>query len=72
MGATLVGGPAGDLIVNVTSAMFNNTGLSKMGGCVHPYPTYADCFKAMADAFNRTKLNPTSKSLIRGIIKIQN
>jgi hypothetical protein len=66
----LIGGPAGDLIVNITSAMFNGIGLSKMGACVHPYPTYADCFKGMADAFNRTKLNSTTKSLIRGVINI--
>lgn len=68
LGATLVGGPAGDVIVNVTAAMFNNIGLKKMGACVHPYPTYAEGFRNMADDFNRTKLNPTTKGLLRGLI----
>lgn len=68
LGATLVGGPAGDLIGNVSCAMFNNIGLSKMGGAVYPYPTYAESFRAMADAYNRTKLKPSVKSLIRGLL----
>ena len=45
LGATLVGGPAGDLIVNVTAAMHNGIGLKNLGACVHPYPTYAECFR---------------------------
>jgi len=53
IGSTLVGGPAGDLIVNVTAAMHNNIGLKKLGECVHPYPTYAEAFRKMADDFNR-------------------
>ena len=68
IGATLVGGPAGDLIVNVTQAMYNKIGLKKMGECVHPYPTYAEGFRKMADAYNRTRLKPTSKALLRGLL----
>lgn len=68
IGATLVGGPAGDLIVNVTCAMHNNIGLKKMGECVHPYPTYAEAFRKMADDFNRAQLRPGVKSLIRGLL----
>ena len=49
IGATLVGGPAGDLIVNVTNSMYNKIGLKNMGACVHPYPTYAEAFRNMAD-----------------------
>ena len=71
IGATLVGGPAGDLIVNVTAAMHNDIGLSKLGACVHPYPTYAEVFRGMADAFNKTKLRPSVKSLIRGLLAIK-
>lgn len=71
LGATLVGGPAGDLIVNVTQAMFNGIGLSKLGACVHPYPTYAEAFRSMADSYNRTKLKPAVKGLIRGLLEIK-
>lgn len=45
LGATLVGGPAGDLISIITIAMFNNIGLRQLGSCVYPYPTYAEIFK---------------------------
>lgn len=57
--------------MNVTSAMVNGTGLSKLGGCCHPYPTYAEAFRAMADKFNRTKLKPAVKSLIRGLLEFK-
>ena len=67
LGATLVGGPAGDLISMITSAMQNNTGLNAMGGIVHPYPTYVEAFKAMADDYNRTRLKPMVKSVIRKV-----
>ena len=68
LGATLVGGPAGDLITHVTAAMTNNVSLSKLGVCVHPYPTYGEAFKGLADQFNRTKLKPSIKTLIRGLL----
>lgn len=44
LGATLVGGSAGDMISQISQAMFNNVGLSKVGRCVYPYPTYAESF----------------------------
>jgi hypothetical protein len=47
--------------------MHNNIGLSKLGESIYPYPTYAEAFRAMADAYNRTKLKPTVKSIMRSI-----
>ena len=67
-----MGGPAGDLIVQVTSSMVNKIGLSAMGSCVHPYPSYAEAFKAMADAYNRTKLKPAVRGIIRGLLSWKN
>lgn len=49
LGATIVGGPAGDLISMLTSFMFNNLGLSKIGASVYAYPTYAEGIKHLAD-----------------------
>lgn len=54
LGATLVGGPAGDLIGQVTNAMMHKTGLMKMGNNVYPYPTYAETFRQMSDAYQKT------------------
>ena len=49
LGATLIGGPAGDIISCVSISMHNNIGLIKMGACVYPYPTYAEIFRQMGD-----------------------
>lgn len=68
LGATIVGGPAGDMISQVTQAMFNKLGLSKMGACVHPYPTYAEGFRALADQVNKKKLTPGAKVFLRKVI----
>ena len=71
VGASLCGGPAGDLISHVSMAMFNNIGLSKMGGCVYPYPSYAESFRNMADEYNRTNLKPAVKCIIRGLLEFK-
>ena len=49
LGATVVGGPAGDMISQVTSAIYNGVGLAQMGACIYPYPTYAESFRHLAD-----------------------
>lgn len=71
LGATLVGGAAGDMISQITSAMYNGVGLSKMGGCVYPYPTYAESFRHLADQYNRKKLGVADKSIIPGLLEIK-
>lgn len=51
LGASLAGGPAGDMIGFIGSAMTNNIGLFKLGSAVFPYPTYSEIFRQMADAY---------------------
>jgi len=69
LGATLVGGPAGDMISQITTAMYNGLGLSAMGACVYPYPTYAESFRHLADQYNRKRLVPLSEELLLGLRK---
>ena len=71
LGATVVGGSAGDMISQITSAMFNGVGLAKMGGCIYPYPTYAESFRHLADQYNRKKLGLAEKSLVPGLKEIK-
>jgi len=71
LGCTIVGGPAGDMICQVTMGMHNKIGLSKIGANVHMYPSYGEAIKGLTDQFNRTKLTPFSKSLLRGIINMK-
>jgi pyruvate/2-oxoglutarate dehydrogenase complex dihydrolipoamide dehydrogenase (E3) component len=68
LGATSVGGPAGDIIHVITCCMFNKIGLSKMGACVHIYPTFAESFRHLADQYNRKKLTPTAKVFLRKLL----
>ena len=49
LGATSVGGPAGELISILTAGMTNGLGLSKIGQGVYPYPTWAEGIKHLAD-----------------------
>ena len=54
LGATCVGGPAGELVSLLTAGMVNGLGLSKIGQGVYPYPTWAEKIKHVADQYNRT------------------
>ena len=71
LGATIVGGSAGDLIQQVTTCMFNGLGLAKLGACVYPYPTYAESFRHLADQYNRKRMGVADKSIIPGLKEIK-
>ena len=70
LGATIVAEHAGDLISEVTLAMTNGLYLGAIGATIHPYPTQADVLRKAADAFNRTRLTPTVKSIFRTWFKL--
>eukprot|EP01006_Ploeotia_vitrea_P042398 TRINITY_DN66623_c6_g4_i2.p3 TRINITY_DN66623_c6_g4~~TRINITY_DN66623_c6_g4_i2.p3 ORF type:complete len:305 (+),score=191.77 TRINITY_DN66623_c6_g4_i2:458-1372(+) len=69
LGCTIVGAHAGDMISEVTLAMQSNTGLGRVATVIHPYPTQAEAVRQCGDAFNRTRLTPTIKSLFRTLMK---
>ncbi len=64
LGATIVAPHAGEMISEITTAMVNKIGLSKLSSVIHPYPTQAEAIKKAADAYRRTLLTPTSKKLL--------
>ena len=65
IGATIVAENAGDLISEITFAMTNRIGLSKLGSVIHPYPTQADAVRKIGDLYSRTKLTPFVKNLFQ-------
>lgn len=71
VGATIVGGPAGDMICALSSAIYNKIGLSTLGSCVHPYPTYGEVFKALTTQYNIKKLGPTTKTALRAVLSFK-
>jgi hypothetical protein len=40
-------------------------GLGTIAGTIHPYPTQAEAIKKLGDAYNRTRLTPGRKSLLK-------
>jgi len=65
LGVTIVGANAGDLIGEASLAMKYRLGLAKFSGAIHPYPTRADILRKLGDQYQRTKLKPWVKSLLR-------
>ncbi|MGJ3245408.1 MAG: mercuric reductase [Elainellaceae cyanobacterium] len=70
LGATIVAKHAGEMISEVTTAIVNDIGLSKLSGVIHPYPTQAEAIKKAADAYRRTLLTPFSKKLLGILAKL--
>jgi pyruvate/2-oxoglutarate dehydrogenase complex dihydrolipoamide dehydrogenase (E3) component len=65
LGATIVARHAGDMINEVTLAMVTGSGLRTLASVIHSYPTQSEAIKKAADAYNRTRLTPFVKSLMR-------
>jgi pyruvate/2-oxoglutarate dehydrogenase complex dihydrolipoamide dehydrogenase (E3) component len=65
LGATVVAAHAGDLIGELTLAMKGKLGLKTLGATIHPYPTQAEAIRKTGDLFNRTRLTPFVKSLMK-------
>lgn len=63
VGATIVAPNAGDMISELTLAMTHGLGLKQIANTIHPYPTRGEAIRQVADAYNRTRLTPTVKSL---------
>jgi pyruvate/2-oxoglutarate dehydrogenase complex dihydrolipoamide dehydrogenase (E3) component len=70
LGATFVATHAGEMISEITTAIVNKIGLSKLATVIHPYPTQAEAIKKAADAYRRTLLTPNSKKLLAFLSKI--
>lgn len=70
LGATIVAAHAGEMISEITTAIVNKIGLSKLSSVIHPYPTQAEAIKKAADAYRRTLLTPTSKKLLGFLTKL--
>src|SRR5205807_6566619 len=64
-GATIVAPHAGEMISELTLAMVGGLGLGTLAGTIHPYPTQAEAIKKVADAYNRTRLTPWLKGVLR-------
>lgn len=69
IGATIVASHAGEMISEITTAIVNKIGLSKLSNVIHPYPTQAEAIKKAADAYRRTLLTTRNKQILRFLTK---
>ncbi len=65
VGATIVARHAGDMINEITLAMVAGIGLRTLARVIHAYPTQAEAIRMAADAYSRTRLTPTIRSLLQ-------
>ncbi|NRA32283.1 MAG: mercuric reductase [Polyangiaceae bacterium] len=63
LGATLVSSHAGESISEVTLAMTHGLGAGALAATLHPYPTEAEIWKRLGDAWNKTRFTPTVANL---------
>jgi pyruvate/2-oxoglutarate dehydrogenase complex dihydrolipoamide dehydrogenase (E3) component len=70
LGATIVARHAGEMISEITTAIVNKIGLSKLSSVIHPYPTQAEAIKKAADAYRRTLLTPKTKRFLGLLTKL--
>lgn len=71
LGASIVGQGASNMISEVTIAIQTNTGLGALAAVIHPYPTNAEAVRQTGDLYNRTRLTPTIKFMLRGLVQVQ-
>jgi pyruvate/2-oxoglutarate dehydrogenase complex dihydrolipoamide dehydrogenase (E3) component len=64
LGVTLVCERAGDLLPEFVTAMQNGIGLSGIGSAIHPYPTFAEIARKIADQRQKRRLTPFAKSVL--------
>jgi pyruvate/2-oxoglutarate dehydrogenase complex dihydrolipoamide dehydrogenase (E3) component len=58
LGATLVSAHAGEAIGEIALAMTAGVSIGQLADTIHPYPTQAEVWKKLADAYQRTRLTP--------------
>ena len=65
VGATIVAEHAGELISELSVAIAEGIGLGRIANVIHPYPTRSEAIRKAADAYNRTRLTPLLKRLLK-------
>lgn len=70
LGGTVVASHAGDLISEITLAIRHGIGLKGLATTIHPYPTQGEAIRKLGDQYQRTRLTPWTKTLLKGILKL--
>ena len=69
LGATIVAAHAGDLIGEMSLAITAGVSLGTLAQTIHPYPTQAEAWKKLGDAWNRGRLTPRVRALFDTLMR---
>jgi pyruvate/2-oxoglutarate dehydrogenase complex dihydrolipoamide dehydrogenase (E3) component len=69
LGATLVARHAGDMIGEIVVAMRAGVRLSAIADTIHPYPTQSEVWKRLGDEWNRSRLTPAVRTVLRTLLR---
>ncbi len=70
LGATAVGGGAGEMICQLSLALTHGIGLRQFAATVFPYPTRAEAVRKLGDAYLRSRLTPGVRRLIGLLLQV--
>ena len=68
LGATVVARHAGEMIGEVVLAITEKAKVGTLSRTIHPYPTQAEAWKRLGDAYQRTRLTPGVLRLFRRLL----
>jgi pyruvate/2-oxoglutarate dehydrogenase complex dihydrolipoamide dehydrogenase (E3) component len=71
VGATIVARHAGEMLPELTLAIVRGVGLGALASVIHAYPTQADAIRKLGDAYNRTRLTPLVRTLLRAWLRFR-
>ena len=57
------------MIGEMSLAMTAGVRIGTLAQTIHPYPTQAEAWKKLGDAWNRTRLTPTVRSVLATILR---
>jgi len=64
LGATICGPRAGEMLLEISTAMYGKIPLRKLADVIHPYPTYSLAVRKAADLWLTQTLLPSLKKLV--------
>jgi pyruvate/2-oxoglutarate dehydrogenase complex dihydrolipoamide dehydrogenase (E3) component len=70
VGATIVHPHAGEMVSEITLAMAKEIGLGSLAGVIHPYPTQAEILRKLGDLYNKERLTPLARKILRLALKL--
>ncbi len=71
VGATLVAHHAGEMIAEMSLAITAGLSLGTISKTIHPYPTQAEAWKRLGDAWTRSRLTPRVRGLFERYLTLR-